>query len=226
MDRIEKTIQQLDLSGEESGTPQIIRLKYAQAGEIAPSLQEMFTGGTKSRGRPPVIIANEAANTLIIRADRQDLSAIRSLVAELDTDEETPPNFRLITIAQGVNVRDLAEKVEMTINESASMGLGSGSRGRPLSLRATPDIRSHSIILAGSPSLFDGAEELIRAMEKLGPPGGRVTSVITLNRTPVEDIERLIEGLKGEGGGSSSSRKSSSRRSSPSRKTTKKRGGR
>ncbi len=217
VDRIEATIQELDLAGEEGVKPQIIQIQHAQAGEIAANLQEMFTTGARPRGQSaPVIIANEAANRLIVQAGPRDLSAIRSLIDQLDIEEESPPNYRLIQVASGVNVTDLAEKVEQTINESAQSAGGSDRRSRPLAIRVMPDTRSHSVILSGSPSLFDDAETMVRALEQMGPPGGQGIRMITLGRVPADEIQTLIDRLKGDSSGSrSGARRGSSRRSSP-----------
>ena len=113
--------------------------------------------------------------------------------------------FRIIQVATGINVTDLAEKVEQAINEGASTMSG-GSGGDPLHLTASADTRSHSIILAGSPVLITQAEEMIHALEAMGPDGGMAMRIIGLNQVPAEDVERLIQQLKGEEAGSRSTR--------------------
>ncbi|UCC31840.1 MAG: hypothetical protein JSU86_06095, partial [Phycisphaerales bacterium] len=91
VNRIEAKIRGLDEQSEVDNVPQIIRLEHADVGQILPTLQEMFTDGPRSGGRrgqaPPVIVASDAGNSLIVRASRTEFAAIESIIGELDTEE-------------------------------------------------------------------------------------------------------------------------------------------
>ncbi len=223
--RIEALAQQLDSAGEVGSVPQIIKLEHARAGQLGPLLEEMFAeqrGGGRRDQAPPVIRANDATNELIVRAGPTDFAAIESIVKKLD-----PPgaalqkNFVLVQMSSGMDVEDLAFKVEEAINEGANKQAGSRRGGDVPSIRITPDKRTMSLIVSGSPELFAEAEEMAHALEKLGPAGGQATVMIRLSNTPAEEFERLIELLKGE----ESSSGGRSRRSSPSRSGGSRRGG-
>lgn len=199
--RLEALAKRLDDAGEKGSVPQIIKLEYANAGQVALTLEEMFSKETRGgrRGQtPPVIIPNDET-TLIVRAGPTDFAAIESLVEELDTkDAIGRKTFRIVQVGVGLNVRDAGEKVEEAINEGAR-AQGKGRRGGDVpSIRVTPDTRTQSLIVSGSPELFDQAEEMLRTLEKMGPPGGKAIKIITVVGTPMEEIERLIALLKGE----------------------------
>ena len=214
VDRLEATIRRLDEVGEKGSVPQIISLKHVAAGEIAATLQEMFTQKSSRRGQsPPVIIANEASNILIVKAGPSDFAAITGMIEQLDIEEDKNPTFVLIPVAQGINVEDLAPMVEQTVNDSVrSSGRG---RGEVASITVQPVRRTNILLVSGSYSLFDDAEKLVKAMEKTGPSSGKTMRIIQLGNVPADDILRLVERLKG--GSSGGSKAGSSRRKTSSR---------
>ncbi len=221
VEHIEKLITEMDIAGEKGSIPQIIVLQYLNVGRVLPSLEEMFEerrGGGRSGQQPPVIVANENLNALVVRGSPTDVRAIEAIVAKLDTEEAgDKPNYRVIRVATGINVEDLAEKIETTINEgvAAQQGSSGGRSGRQMAgITVTSDRRTNSLMVAGTPTLFDEAEQLARAMEEMGPAGGSQMRIIKLRGTPSDEVIRLIEQLKGEESGSSKKSGSSRRRSS------------
>jgi type II secretory pathway component GspD/PulD (secretin) len=221
VERLEQQVRELDKAGETGSLPHVIQLEHAKVAQVLPTLQEMFTEnrGGRSRGQtPPVITANDMLNQLIVRASPADFTAIEAVITQLDTEEAGgKPNFRIIQVAQGVNVNDLAEQIETAINEGQEKQYarsGSrGGRGDIPSIIVTPDTRTNSLVVSGSWGLFDEAEELANMMEEIGPPGGVGMRIITLGSTPANEVVDLIEELRGDssGGKSRSSRGRSSR---------------
>lgn len=217
--RIETTINALDLAGEKGSVPQVIKIKHIDVAELAGNLQEMFSnqpGGARGKA-PPVILANETNSTLLVRASSADYTAIIGLVEKLDVeDPDASDPFRMVALAQGINVTELAEDIENSINESAK-ARAKGRSGDVASLIVTPNRRGNFIMLAGSPRLFDSAEKMARAVEKMGPSGGKAVRIIPMGKLRGEDIQRLIEQLKGDssGRGRSDRRSSSGSRSQP-----------
>jgi len=192
-------------------------------GQVLPALQELFTerrGGGRRNQEQPVITANEP-NMLIVRSSPSDFSAIQGVVTELDTPERADkPNYRIIQITQGVNVTKLADTVQQAVNEGAQAQAPSGGRGQKVpSITVTADTRLNALIVSGSPTLFDGAEELAKAMEQMGPSGGRTVRVVRTQNLTADEIQGLIDQLTGveDSGRSRSSGRSSARRPSSNR---------
>ncbi|MFQ5495583.1 MAG: secretin N-terminal domain-containing protein, partial [Phycisphaerae bacterium] len=206
VDRLEATIEKLDLAGEEGSVPQIIPIEHAHASDIAANLEKMFADaprggrGGRSGGTPPVIIADEMTKRLIVKAGPSDLTAIKELVRVLDAEGETAETFRLVQVGHGVNVTDLALTVEQSINDSAQRQYAGVPGRQPPTITAVPERRVNGIIFAGSPQLFDNAEKMVRALEEASPPGGRAVRMLRLGSVPAEDIQRLIQRLKGDDG--------------------------
>ncbi|MGD2107801.1 MAG: secretin N-terminal domain-containing protein [Phycisphaerae bacterium] len=217
---LEEQIHKLDEAAKDQTEPQLIPLKHVTAGQILPTLQEAIVeakGRTMKGQRTPVITADESQKNLIVSAGRADLSAIQSLVEKLDTEEAAGgTNFRIVQLAPGVNVTEMAETVESVINNGASARATSGKGRRDVpSITVTPDRRTISLVFAGSPELFDDAEKLAREMEEMGPMSGRSMAVITIDTVPADELTSLIERLRGEGASSTTRKSSSSSRRRP-----------
>jgi len=216
VDRIEAQLRAMDEAGERGAVPQVIMLEHANVGQVVPALQELFTEQRRGRGRgrgnreQPVITANEP-NMLIVRAGPVDFAAIENVVAELDTPEQAAkPNFRIIKIAQGVNIGDLAATVEEGVNNGAQAQAPTGRGQKVPSITVQPDTRTGSLIVSGSPTLFDDAENLAHELEKMGPSGGKSVVFVRPTKLKIEEIQRVIDQLTGVDG---ESRARSSRRS-------------
>ena len=213
--RLVEVVKTMDIAGEKGSVPQIIPLKYANVGMILPSVQEVFSetrGGGKRNQPAPVIVADEGSNALIVRASPTDLKAIQGIIDQLDTeDKKDKTPFRIIKVAAGINVTDLAEQVEMTLNETARSQAGSGRGAQVRTVAVTPNVRTNSLVVSGYAAMFDQAEALVRKLEEMGPAGNRVTAVVPLKRTKVDEIQRLIDQLTQQPGGTGDSRHGGSR---------------
>ncbi|MDO8629420.1 MAG: secretin N-terminal domain-containing protein [Phycisphaerales bacterium] len=217
LDRIEAIVHGMDIAGEKGSVPQIIPLKYASASMVLPALKEMFSdpkmGGGKKHYYPPVIVADEMGNNVIVRGSPTDLAAIQGVIEKLDTeDKKDLTTFRIVQVAPGVNVEDLADKVEQSINESVKLrgGAGGARSGQMPTILALADKRTNSITLSGgNASLFDQAESMIRALEKMNTPGNQVTVIVPMTNVATEDIQRLIDQMTQQQSGSAGRRGSS-----------------
>ncbi len=212
--RIEAAAKAMDSRDALADAPKIILLQHARADQIAHMLQQTFEqqrGGGRASKSPPTVVANEQINGLVVRAEPADLAGIESLVAQLDSDKIPPQSrFKVIELDAGVNLADLAEKVELTINEAAKAQVPPGSRQAPPSITVMADARTGMLIVGGSPSLFADAEEMARTIVDKGPKGNTVTSIFKPQNVAVEDIQRLIDQLTNPEAASESGRRSGS----------------
>jgi len=210
VDRLESIIHGMDVAGEKGSVPQIIALKYANVGMILPSVQEVFSesrGGGRRNQPAPIIVADEGSNALIVRASPTDLTAIQGIVDQLDTeDKKDKTPFRIIKVAAGINVTDLAEQVEMTLNESAQATAGSGRGVRVPSVTVTPNVRTNSLVVSGYAAMFDQAESLVRKLEEMGPAGNVSTRIVRVGNIKVDQIQKMIDQLTQQPGGRESGR--------------------
>ena len=205
IEHLTNIIAQIDVEIEDAvSAPKIIRLQYAQASEIQPSLAELFEeqrgrGGRGGRGgstmMPPVIVAEDGTNSLIIRASAMDYRQIENLVAEMDREDAVVGNdIKIIPLDPAMDAAELADELDRLYSE-VEKNRGRGRRGgtEPQRVAIAADVRTNSLILMGPRSKFDEIETLARDMEALGPKGGRMSTVIRIKQRDPEEIKRLLD---------------------------------
>ncbi|MEE9293473.1 MAG: secretin N-terminal domain-containing protein [Phycisphaerae bacterium] len=211
IDRLSAVIAKLDVEVEDAANaPRIVKLDHVRASQIEPILNQMFveTQAGRKRGSsgtmPPVIVADDASDTLIIRAGAGDFTQIAQLIELLDIegagDEAT---FTVVAVAEGVKVSQLAEMVETTINEGERIKAQRWGI-EPGTLVVSADARTNSLILAGSVGLFADAERLVRQMERMGPTGGMAIRTIKTKNIAPEEVRRLLQQVISENQGDKS----------------------
>ena len=208
LDRIEPMIRDLDFQtvGSEA---EIIRLVHVDPSRIEPILTRMY-GDTRSgrsgrRGEDvPVIVADDASQTLLVYASPVDFHKIETLVAKLDTpDTQIASGIKIIPVQSGINVSDLAAMLDSLADEWARYEAeASGTTRKQVVI--TADVRTNAIIVAGAPSRFSEIEQLVRTLESMGPRGGEKTIILKTKNISADDIKRLIEQMSNESSSSSS----------------------
>ncbi len=209
--RIEGIISNLDVEVEgAANAPRIIQLEHARASQIQPTLDEMFgqASGKGKRGRnnkteAPIIVADDASNTLLVRARPTDFAIVEDLVEMLDKKpEEDREPIRIVSVAEGVKAADMADLIQSTVNESERIRAEqTGGDAATIVVSAYP--RGNGLILAGSPALFENATKLIRDLETMGVTGGNSVRILKTKNISASEIQRLLNQVIDENGRSS-----------------------
>jgi len=204
VDRISEMVRQLDQPLAESATaPKIIRLKNARATELARTLQQVFTNPARQMARRrrgqttmvPVIVADEATNSLIVRAPASDMALIEKMVAQVDAQTSVEPTgVKIIPVATGIDVRNLAREIERTINQGERYRAQQVGR-RPALVSIGVDERSNSLIVSGSPEQFAEVERLVKQLEALKPAGPVKVRIIQLRSIGSQEVQRVLDQL-------------------------------
>jgi type II secretory pathway component GspD/PulD (secretin) len=223
VERVVTIIEQMDEEGREMNEPKLIRLEFANAADLLPTLESLVSnsgrGGRRGGGSTmqPVISADENLNALLVRAGPSDLAAIERAIELMDTEEAQEAELiRIVPVPMGVNVTELADTLEQQFNASADARPNSGSGGRGRRSRTqvsiTADTRTHSLIVAGSAALFDDVERAVEKLSSMGPAGAQSMRVIRPTNLSADEVQQLIDRLKEESSGSSGSSRNRSRR--------------
>jgi len=210
LDRVAELVAKIDVEIEGAGNaPRIIHLEKAIASDIEPTLTQIFIEGATRRGggRPgssaqitPVIVANDYANTLIVRASPTDFTLIENLARSLDLEEtDVAGRFKIVQVASTFRVADLAATIEQTVQQAAfkpgdTGRRGGGSRGQG-EFTVQPIESTNSLALAGDPKQIQVAMAMIEQIQALGPAGGKVTKIIPLGNRDPDEIKRVIEDM-------------------------------
>jgi len=211
IDRVEALVTKIDVPVEGGTAPRIIKLANAVASEVEPTISAMFDSsaqgrnrrggrGTQSGGMAPVIVADDGANALIVRATPADYQLIEDLTADLDQQQaESGDRFKLIQLASAYRAADLAPTVEAAMREAtASRSSGRGGRrggAGVAQLTVEPITASNSLLMTGDPKDLELAEAVVAMIQKQGPAGGKRTVILRPDNVSPEELERVINSM-------------------------------
>lgn len=212
MDGIAAVIQQLDTSAEGPNKPRIIKVEHANVADIEPMVSDLFLSdasrGGSGRGGvstpKPIVVADPQLNALIVRAADTDFEAIKEIVEYLDKADRVGATFKIIQVPPGFGVADMASQVSDAINKGQQSQTSSRGSTRANSVTITPNARTHSLIITGSPTLFPQVEQIVEQLAAMGPPGGVATKIIPVKTMSLEDVQKIIDLLKQQDEGQSS----------------------
>ncbi len=205
IDSVESKIKTIDVQVEgAANAPKIIKLEKAVASELANTLSDMFTTPAQRarRSNPesiPLIMADDATNSLVVRARSMDYVLIEDMARKLDTSDDTG-GLEIIPLTRGVDAQRLAQEIERTINRGESYSARQRPGKRPGQVAIGVDTRAPALIVAGSPELFPAVQKLVDTLQELEPAGRMGARVVPVNNVPSRDMQRvLIEMLRSQG---------------------------
>lgn len=201
LDRIRRLVEQMDRA-EFADYPdaRVIPVSEGAAGAIAQSIRDVFgTDRRGGRGRV-VIVGDERASALIVRAEDAEFSQIRALAMSLQ-DESAEASSRRVSVhvvpVSGTPVSRLRETIRQTFTRVAA------ERGESLAVEI--DAASNSLVIATSDAVFQQIEPVVRELEAanqkgnpsgVGPIGaGQRVEIVGLQNVEPQRMAQLISQL-------------------------------
>ncbi|MGI9015400.1 MAG: secretin N-terminal domain-containing protein [Phycisphaerales bacterium] len=197
MTKIEKIVAEIDsLEFAQGPPPRLIPVMHGSPEQFASSLREVYESsmpearGRRGGGGAPglgklKIIANEASNTIIVRAEEDEYNQIRALAEALQQEAAAA--------GLGVHVLTLtaapAARVERAIREAFSAK--AEQNGQPLSIHA--DASGNSLIVACTAAMFAEIEATVKQLDALQPAAGQGIFIIELENIDPETATQMIE---------------------------------
>ncbi len=166
----------------------IIELKHGEAVSVTPLLNNLFSEMVKDqRGSDYVpqtkIVADNAANRIIITGPRDELAQVATLVEQLDAVPEQTEGARVFKL-NSADASTLAPVITSAMTRFDTYG-------RPLKrISVAADEKSNSLVVSGTRQDLQDASVMIEQLDGQAVPGGRGR---TLKIIPVkaEDAESL-----------------------------------
>lgn len=170
VNRLVKIIERVDKAGDQD--VQIIKLKYASAGEMVRIIEAMNKSAQgKAAGTPtfliPKIVADERTNSVIVSGEIQARERVARLVSRLDSELESNGNTRvyhlkyaksedMVKVLQGVS-----ESIES--DSSGSQKSSKSSKSRNVSIDAHED--TNTLVITAQPDMLRSLEAVIRQLD-------------------------------------------------------------
>ncbi|MBE7506611.1 MAG: hypothetical protein HS101_10035 [Planctomycetia bacterium] len=205
-------IKELDIERPESGdAPQRIQLASANATELTDTLNKVFNDPNlaKSKGKnyvPPIIVAEEATKSLIVRAKPSDFNLIKKMAEGLDKEMEgdTGAGVRVLSVPTGRDLEELARNIEKRINDAENNRRQTQRDYKPSLVSIGADLRSSALVVAGSKGKYEEVKQLVIDLVSMAPAGNTQRRVIPLKSLSPQEAKQLIEQFQQSGKGKSS----------------------
>jgi general secretion pathway protein D len=169
VNRLVKIIERVDRAGDQD--VEIIKLKYASAGEMVRIIEAMNKPTSGKAGQPtfliPKIVADDRSNSVIVSGEVKARERVARLVKRLDSELESNGNTRvyylkyskaedLVKVLQGVS-DSIAAETKTTKTKTRS------SNKRDVSIEAHES--TNAIIITAQPDMLRSLEAVIRQLD-------------------------------------------------------------
>jgi len=171
VNRLVKIIERVDRAGDQD--VQIIKLKYASAGEMVRIVEAMNkpTSG-KGAATPtfliPKIVADERTNSVIVSGESQARDRVARLVSRLDSELETNGNTRVYSLKYSKSedlvkvLKGVSESIESETKSTKAPKRGSAKRN--ISIEAHES--TNTLVITAQPDMLRSLEAVIRQLDR------------------------------------------------------------
>jgi type II secretion system protein D len=191
MTRCEELIDELDRpSGPPTSTFEVYTLTYASCVKLASKMQDLFQKRAEGRDEsaPPINIQpDEASNSLIASASRDDHLLISGLLELLDRPSNIAKQFQIFPLSRA-KVAQVAETLDQLFQQQSD----SGGSGRADAIAVQPDERSNSLVVWASSTEMDNIATIVAKLDTASPAVQMKMKVIRLQQALAEDFSGVF----------------------------------
>ncbi|MEK6798984.1 MAG: secretin N-terminal domain-containing protein [Planctomycetota bacterium] len=200
MERVEDVLKRLDVeAGPMTAIFKVYPLNHASSGQLSQRIQELFDSraeGEKGARTPVVILAEDASNSLVVSASRDDHGVVVSLLELLDRPSTLAKHFKIFPLRLA-KAPTVAEKLDSLFKSQ-----GEKAGGRTDAIAIQPDERTNALVVWASPTQMVNIADVISRLDTAAPAVEMMVKVIQLKQALAEDFAKLLEdSIIGEQGG-------------------------
>jgi len=170
VNRLVKIIERVDRAGDQD--VEIIKLKYASAGEMVRIIEAMNKPTSGKAGQPtfliPKIVADDRSNSVIVSGEVKARERVARLVKRLDSELESNGNTRVYYLKYS-KAEDLVKVLQGVSDSIASETKGTGTKKRNTSKKRDVSIESHestnALVITAQPDMLRSLEAVIRQLD-------------------------------------------------------------
>jgi general secretion pathway protein D len=171
VNRLVKIIERVDRAGDQD--VEIIKLKYASAGEMVRIIQAMNKPEGGKAGQPtfliPKIVADDRSNSVIVSGEIKARERVTRLVKRLDSELESNGNTYVHYLKYS-KAEDLVKVLQGVSDSIASEEKSATGKSRTSSKKRDVSIEAHestnALVITAQPDMLRSLKEVIRQLDK------------------------------------------------------------
>jgi type II secretion system protein D len=186
LQKIERIITQLDIAEfVRLPAPRLIPVGAGDPESLAAALRTIYLPEGQNRGGTLRIVGDRPSNAVIVRADEEEFTQIRTLATALQQESDV----------KGVSVRvvrlDSAPAARVAASVRAAYATKAAQAKVPFSIDV--DAVGNALVIASTGPFFDEVATTIREMDRLAPAAGQGIFLIDLENVPASVAERAVK---------------------------------
>ena len=184
--KIERIIAQLDVADfARLPAPRLIPVGSGDPVSLAAALRTIYLPEGESRGGTLRIVGDRQANAVIIRADEEEFTQIRTLAAALQQEADV----------KGVSVRVVRLESAPAARVAASVRAAYATKASQARVPFSIDVDAvgNALVIASTGPFFDEVSGTIREMDRMAPAAGQGIFLIDLENVPASVAERAVK---------------------------------
>jgi len=196
MKEAEALIENLDQQLAEDRYPlRTIELTSARAQHAAQILERTVLGTDQKRRTESMIVPDDDAGVLLVRASEQVNAEIDRVLKEIDRDATSEYEIRSITVehADAATVAQAIQQFYEDLARVAAAGRGGRSQERRVSIIGDPN--SRTLLVAASDEDFEEIERLVKQFDTKRAAGALEFRVFPLEHAEATQIQQTVQGL-------------------------------
>ena len=193
---IDNLLMQLDRPLEDATYPlQIIELTAAQPAQAASLLQQTIIGTNQQRRASTLIIPDDNAGLLLVRAPDEVFAEIQSVLAQIDRKATSEFKVRTIVL-QHASARGVADALQRFFDDRARIAsAGRGRRAQSRQVSITGIDESRTLLIAANDDDYAQIERLVAQFDTAQAAGALSFRVFMLRHAKASEIQETVQGL-------------------------------
>ncbi|HEX7030545.1 MAG TPA: type II secretion system secretin GspD [Gammaproteobacteria bacterium] len=168
VERITKIIRRMDQTTDEE--IEVVRLENASASEVVRVLSALVQNRAEAGRQPPVLVADDRTNSILVSGDKASRLRLRALIAHLDTPLESGGNTQVIYLRYA-DAESLATILSGHVTESAASANGGGEKtaaavgGGYADVIILPEPDTNALVVTAPPKVMRTLENIIAKLD-------------------------------------------------------------
>lgn len=202
VDRIVNIINRIDVA--DSNETEAIRLENASAAEVVQILTRLLQeSGAKNTKNTTRLVADERTNSVLIYGDRAARLKTRALVAQLDAEQETQGNTRVVYLHYA-NAKELSEVLDGVVNNGKSGGASTAKKDAKPQVQTSiqVDENTNALIITADPEMQKTLQAVIRKLDvrRAQVLVEAIFAQISVERSKELGVQWIVDGTPGGNG--------------------------
>ncbi|MFP4104932.1 MAG: secretin N-terminal domain-containing protein [Phycisphaerae bacterium] len=215
-EKIKTLAAQLDSSSPEGkATQSLVQLKHADAESVAVTLSQAFRPVRGRRLKPDeqvTIVAEDASNSLVITANKQNLKKVKDLLATIDTEDAGGKRTEYVVL-EHAQAEQMVSTLQQMAGGTVSRGRRRGGTSGANQVVISAETSSNAIVMTGPSGEIDRIMELAVKLDTAAKE--KTTAVVKTYPVRNIDITTVVGALQQMFDAQAVSTRSRFRRGSP-----------